>query len=351
MMAEFPAVAHTAKTGRANGVQVAIAKRKVARTETTVRRPLDARRAAIAASYDGGIVRSGVADIDHRPAMAVEPAPDRPILGPVLPCTFRTGDDQLHRHIRRPPIILEVTLIAGGALQWETSDAREGNHRMAKEKFERTKPHVNVGTVARTLEDSSGQLSLDGAGSDTLGNPPPSTLLVFGAPGSSTSEVATVAYPFDSDFVFRASTGQPALTIDFGVDVLPQVLEGTSQIHVTLALLQDEPFVATAAGQPVESGAAWMRVSDRGLGPGDFTAVDGSPNHPDFSRAFQFGYALTGQYSQGGLDVEIGVDNMRVEITTVPEPTSIVLALSLGISLLVGRWWRGMNDGPRAPTS
>lgn len=130
--------------------------------------------------------------------------------------------------------------------------------------------------------------------------------------------------------------------------MLPQVLEGTSQTHVTFALLQDEPFVARAAGRPVSSSAGWVRVSDGGLRPADFSSVDGNTNRPDFSRPFQFGYALTSQYSEGGLDVEIGIDNMRVEITTVPEPTSIVLALSLGVGLLVGRWWRGTDkDAPR----
>jgi hypothetical protein len=211
---------------------------------------------------------------------------------------------------------------------------------MAKEKFDRSKPHVNVGAATGIFENSSGQLVVTGSGSETQGNPAPSTLLGMNAPASSTLQRAMIAYPIDTDFLFDPATNGAAVSIDFQLDILPSVVDGTSQLYVTLALLQDEPFTAVLSRQSVAEGVSWLTLGDIGLQASDFSAVDGGPERPDFGRPFQFGYAFSGEYSTGGLDVQIGVDNMQVEITTIPEPSSIVLVLSLGVVLLWSRWWR-----------
>ncbi len=216
---------------------------------------------------------------------------------------------------------------------------------MAKEKFERNKPHVNISTVLQVFEDTtSGHLTFGGFGSTTEGNPAPSTILTFSAPASSNPEFATVGYPFDTDFFIDPAISGDVISLDFQLDVLPFVVEGASQIHVTLAILQDEPFIAAASGQSIPSGTNWDTLGDTGLGATDFSAVDGGPERPDFSRPFQFGYAFRGDYSTIALDVELGLDNMQVEITTVPEPTTIVLIVSMGASLLWSRFWSGKSS-------
>ncbi len=212
---------------------------------------------------------------------------------------------------------------------------------MAKENFDRSKPHVNIGAVSQVIEDTGGQLTLDGRASDIVGHPSPGTLLAFSAPNSSALETATIAYPLDTDFVFNPSRGGAATSIDFDVDVLPQVVDGTSELRVTLAIVQDKPFLAETAGGSTGTGSTWQVIGDTGLRAGDFSAVDGSAGHPDFSQPFQFGYAFTGQYSTEGLDVQIGVDNMHVQITTVPEPSSVVLVLAMGAAVVLGRWLFG----------
>jgi len=215
---------------------------------------------------------------------------------------------------------------------------------MAKEKFDRSKPHVNIGTVSQILEDTSGQLTFGGFGSTTEGNPAPSTTLTFSAPASSNPESATVGYPFDTDFFIDPAISGDVLSIDFQLDVLPTIVDGASQIDVTLAILQDEPFIAAASGQSTSSGASWITLGDTGLQATDFSAVGGGTARPDFSRSFQFGYAFRGDYSTTALSVELGLDNMQVEITTVPEPTTIVLMISLAASLLWSRLWIGKNS-------
>jgi hypothetical protein len=44
------------------------------------------------------------------------------------------------------------------------------------------------------------------------------------------------------------------------------------------------------------------------------------------------------------LSVDLGLDNMLVEITTIPEPTTIALAVAMGASLLWHRWWSGDEE-------
>lgn len=216
---------------------------------------------------------------------------------------------------------------------------------MAKEKFVRDKPHVNIGTFnyTGTIVDTAGTLvaeddaSLDGE----------SMVLTFGAPASSALETATVAFPFDSDFVFDPNTSEPAVSIDFQLDVLANAVSGTSQVDVTLAILQNgNSFLASRAGLPsVDSGdATWTPLGQSDLLASEFQAVDGGPDLVDFSQSFQFGYAFTGHYSTTALNVDLGLDNLLVEITTVPEPTTIALAFAMGASLLWHRWWNSNDD-------
>ncbi len=200
---------------------------------------------------------------------------------------------------------------------------------MAKETFDRSKPHVNIGTVSQIVTDTSGQLSLSGNGSTIDGNPAPSTQLFFSAPGSGSPQSFAVAYPFDTDFVFDPAGRGRLESMDMFIDVLPTQITGTADIEVTLAILQDEVYIATGKGGSVTEGTGWMTVSDTGLVAADFFEADGGAGHPDFGKTFQFGYAFMGDYSSNGLSVELGVDNMTVSITTVPEPMSIAIALIL----------------------
>lgn len=209
---------------------------------------------------------------------------------------------------------------------------------MAKETFDRSKPHVNIGTVSQIVTDTSGQLTLSGNGSETQGSPAPSTQLFFSAPGSGSPQSYAVAYPIDTDFVFDPATSGRAVSIDFAVDVLPTAVTGSNDIQVTLTILQDQFFVASGAGDFLTTGGAWVTADHIGLLASDFRAVDGGGALPDFGRSFQFGYAFLGDYSTQGLSIELGVDNMTVEITTVPEPMSIAVMLVLcGGALLCRR--------------
>lgn len=200
---------------------------------------------------------------------------------------------------------------------------------MAKETFDRSKPHVNIGTVSQIVTDTSGQLSLTGVGDQVGGNPAPSTQLFFSAPGSGNPQSFAVAYPFDTDFVFDP-TGRGGLeSMDMYIDILPTQITGTADIEVTLTILQNEVFIATGKGGSVTEGNGWLTISETGLVAADFFEADGGSSHPDFSKSFQFGYAFMGDYSSDALSVELGVDNMTVSITTVPEPMSIAIALIL----------------------
>ena len=201
---------------------------------------------------------------------------------------------------------------------------------MAKENFDRSKPHLNIGTVSTIVTDTSGNLSLSGVGDQVGGNPAPSTKLFISAPGSGDPQSFVVAYPFDTDFTFTAIEDCCRnMTMDFAIDVLPTEVTGTSNLEVTLAILQGEVYVADGQGGSVTPGAGWMTVSDTGLVAADFFEADGGASHPDFTQTFQFGYAFMGDYSTEGLNVEISVDNMHVGLNNVPEPMSIAIALIL----------------------
>jgi hypothetical protein len=205
---------------------------------------------------------------------------------------------------------------------------------------------VNVGTIGHIAQDTSGLLEMQARGSEDIGNPAPSTLLSLAAPPSSSLEMAAVVHGFDDEFVFDAMRGA-ATSIDFQVDVLPQLIVGAADLHVSLAIWQEEAFLAPAAGGAIPGGAAadtWLTISGSGLSPADFMPVAGGDRRPDFDRPFQFGISYSADYAATGLDVEIAIDNTFVEITTVPEPTSVVLVVTLGVSLV---WQRIFGRGKR----
>lgn len=211
---------------------------------------------------------------------------------------------------------------------------------MAKEKFERTKPHVNVGTSGhiQQIEGPAG-LTVETAES-TTGNPGESYLVSVAGDGT---ETTSVLVPLDEEFFFRPDTG-PAVSLDFSIDVLPIVVQGTTDVDVSLGILQGEFYLARASSTfdaPSITGpdAEWATLAAQSLTAGDFEEADGGLGQPDFARPFQFGYALTSQTSTAPLNLELGLDNMTVEITTIPEPTSIALAISMGAALLWSRWW------------
>ena len=218
---------------------------------------------------------------------------------------------------------------------------------MAKETFDRSKPHVNIGNTA-ILNDTSGSLTASDAASSTVGSgDTDSSILMFDASSSLSNETASVAFPIDTFFVFDPSSSGDAVSIDFQLEILPTTVAGTSSVDVAFTIIQDEPFVASrAAGSIDGTETDWTSIGQSGLRLEDFQAVDGGPERPDFGRPFQFGYAFTGEYSTSALSVQLGIDNMHVEITTVPEPTSIALAVAMGISLWWNRWWCASDDEP-----
>lgn len=220
---------------------------------------------------------------------------------------------------------------------------------MAKEKFERTKPHVNVGTIghAQGVEGPAG-LTVDTVESTSAGNPPESYELSVDIPATSAPELATVVIPLDDDFFFRLETG-PAVSLDFSIDVLPATVEGTNDVDVSLAILQHSRFFLARPSSTFDPPSIdgeelqWTSLSAQDLTADEFDAVGGRVGHPDFSQPFQFGYALTSETSSAGQLLELGLDNMVVEITTIPEPSTIGLAVSLGAAYLWHRW-RGDDD-------
>jgi hypothetical protein len=217
---------------------------------------------------------------------------------------------------------------------------------MAKEKFDRSKPHVNVGTIGHVQRaEGPAGLTFDSAESETIGSPPNSYILTVDAPATSSPESATVIVPLDDEFFFRLGTG-PAVSMDFSIDVLPLAVEGTNDVDVSLGILQGEFYLARAIptfDPPSISGPAteWTTLRAQGFTASSFQEADGGSGHPDFGQPFQFGYALTSQTSTLPLHFELGLDNMTVEITTIPEPTSLVVAFSIGASFLWNRWRSG----------
>lgn len=224
---------------------------------------------------------------------------------------------------------------------------------MAKEKFERTKPHVNVGTIGhtQTVEDTSGQLAVEDLGSETTGNEAPSSQLIFNAPASSVPETAVVAFPIDDTFVFDPAISGAATSIDYEFDVAVNSLMGDTQLDVALAIIQDgNTFLSlrTAESPTIEvRDPRWTTRAQSGLTDQDFRQVGGDTARVDFSQPFQFGYAFTAEYSSTALNADLGLDNMGVTITTIPEPTSVLLAFAMGATLLWKRWRDG-DDTPSA---
>ena len=197
------------------------------------------------------------------------------------------------------------------------------------------------------VEDTIGTLSIVDTVVDTVGNPPPSGLLVFTAPASSTTESWAVAFPIGDEFFYDPAEFGPAVSIDYQLDVLPAAVSGSSDVAITLAVLQDETFVlAPTANSPSVDGSetSWTTLGQTGLRAVDFDAISGSSNIPAFDRPFQFGYLFQGEYSTTGLSVELGIDNMEATINTIPEPTSIVVALAMGATVLWNRWWRNGEE-------
>ena len=195
--------------------------------------------------------------------------------------------------------------------------------------------------------DTSGQVTLTDAVDDSAGNPAPSAVLTFDAPATSTEEYTVVAFPLGDEFVYDPIEFGPAVSLDFEFDLLAQSVAGVSQVDVTLAVWQDEFFVAapnalTPSVDGTEGG--WTRLSHAGLEADDFLAVDGSGALPDFSEPFQFAYAFHANYASAALRVDLRLDNMEATVNTIPEPTSVGLVMAMGAALLWHRWW---NDEDR----
>ena len=214
---------------------------------------------------------------------------------------------------------------------------------MAKEKFERTKPHVNVGTIGHVqqIEGPAG-LTFDSAESTIDGNPPESYVLSVDAPSTSPAETATVIIPIDDEFFFRLATG-PADSIDFSVDILATGVTGTTDVDVSLGILQNSEFFVAKASSTFDPpsidgvSASWETFDVQNLAATDFEGPAGS-GHPDFGQPFQFGYTFTSEASSTPLQLVLGLDNMNVEITTIPEPSSLALIVSLGAAWFWNRW-------------
>ncbi|QEG33334.1 hypothetical protein [Bythopirellula goksoeyrii] len=198
------------------------------------------------------------------------------------------------------------------------------------------------------VEDTSGQLAAVDSVADNEGNPAPSAELDFSAPPSSTTQTWAVAFPIGDEFVYDPTEFGPAVSLDFQLDVLAREVSGSSHVDITLAILQNESFLATTrADTPRVDGTQldWTTLSQSGLRAEDFAAVDGGREVPDFSQPFQFGYAFTGEYSTTGLSVKLGIDNMEATVNTIPEPTSIALAFAMSAAVLWHRWWSNDGDG------
>ena len=195
---------------------------------------------------------------------------------------------------------------------------------MARVKFPRDKPHINTGSNSQSVEDTSGGrlFSVD-AESTGDGNPAPSSTLDFSAPGGADSQLARVAFPIDSEFQYDPTTFGAVEFIDAELDILSSTLDGTDQVEVSLVVFQRDTFyLADRTPLPIIDSVRpdWQTIEIRGLEHDDFIATGGTA-HPDFSQPFQFGYGFSAEYSTSALQVNLGLDNMLFELTTVPEPS------------------------------
>ena len=201
-----------------------------------------------------------------------------------------------------------------------------------------------------TSVDTSGQVVSTLSVSDTDGSPAPSDILTFSAPASSATESVGIVYPIGDEFVYDPIEFGPIESIDFRLDVLPSTIDGAARIDITLAIIQSETFIASpTADTPSvdDTELDWTTLSQTWLRAEDFSAVDGGPEHPDFGRPIQFGYTFLGEYSTTALSVELGIDNMEATINTVPEPSSVMLLVSMGAVLLWRRWWSSEDETQR----
>ena len=225
---------------------------------------------------------------------------------------------------------------------------------MAKETFDRSKPHINVGTNTSTVEDTPGTLAVSDSslptGNDTGIDDAGASVISYSGPGSSSPSVeytATVAFPIDGDFAFDPNASGAAESIDFQLEVMPLNVIGTSDVEVSLAIVQGETFLFSRNGTSLTidgSETGWTPLQLSRALPTEFIAVDGDSDRPDFSRPFQFGYSFTSEYTNTAIDVDLALDNMLVEITTVPEPTSLALVAAMGASLFWSRWWKDDSE-------
>jgi hypothetical protein len=210
---------------------------------------------------------------------------------------------------------------------------------MAKSNFERSKPHVNIGASSSIISDTSGQLSVEGITSDAVG-----AQFKITAPKSETTQLFVLGYPFDNEFFISPTRDRPVLSLDYQVDLIPLNISTVSQMTVTLALRQEDQYFLASSVYVVNPTDQWLTFSDVNLTSSDFYALGDGRQLPDFSQAFNFGIAVSGEY--GGMDtteslaVEYGMDNIQVSILSVPEPSSIVLVAAMGVVLLKQRWRR-----------
>jgi hypothetical protein len=191
--------------------------------------------------------------------------------------------------------------------------------------------------------DTSGEATLNDRVDDLTGNPLPSQVLQINAPASSNSEYVVAAFPIGDEFAYDPIEFGPATSLDFTLDVLAEDVTGTSHVDITLAVLQNDFFVAPPnPSTPLVDGSegGWIRLAHGGFEARDFESVNGDGSVPDFAAPFQFAYAFHANYSTTALSVDLRLDNMEATVNTVPEPcTGVFVAIALGASVLWRNLW------------
>ena len=111
--------------------------------------------------------------------------------------------------------------------------------------------------------DTSGQTTLTDSVDINAGNPPPSAVLSIDSPATGIEEYVVAAYPIGDEFVYDPVEFGPATSLDFALDVLAEPLAGSSQVDITMAVLQGDFFVAEPdSSTPYVDGAegGWTRL-------------------------------------------------------------------------------------------